>query len=149
MSSCCEDEVVTKGTVLLAPGVVPAGAELMRRAGLASEYMNLPLMVKSGNRTDAQAHNLRMGWLYRRPGYNLAARCDNTYGKHSWGNCGRSPKSNHASGRAIDCGFVKNGHYASFMLWPGALAVARSARIKAPLWSPWNRNIEAWHMELA
>ena len=149
MSTCCDDEVITKRQVLLSAGVVPAGKELMRRAGLASKYMGLPLLIKSGDRTDRQAHDFRMGYLKGWSGYSLAARCDNTYGIHNWASCGRSPKSNHASGNAIDCGFVKNGRYASFMLYPGALTVARKAGLKFPLWSPWNSKIEPWHAEKA
>ena len=149
MSCCCEPQVEPSvGKVLLAPGVVPAGAELMRRAGVASELMGLPLLVKSGDRTAAQAWSLRMRYL--RGAGPLAARCCSKYsGMHSWSACGKRPFSLHSQGRAIDCGFVKDGRYASFRLWPGSLAVAQKAGLKFNLWPPYNSAIEPWHCTLA
>ena len=143
---CCDAKT---GDVRLAPGVRPAGTELMRRVGLASAYRGLPILVKSGDRTPWEAHRLRMGWLRRLPGFNLAARCDHTYGIHSWAACGKTPRSNHARGLAVDMGFITSSGYRSFMLVPRALETARAVGLWAPLWSPWNLNIEAWHMEKA
>ena len=147
MSPCC-CEPTSVGEVLLAPGVRPAGAELMRRAGVASELMGLPLLVKSGDRDPHEAWVLRMRYLNGTG--NLAARCCWQSGRHSWSACGKQPTSLHSQGRAIDCGFVKDGRYDSFMNWPGALSVATRAGIKAPMWPPWGSSrIEPWHMTLA
>ncbi len=142
---CCEPDAPTSvGEVLLAPGVIPAKPELMRRAGVASELMGLPLLVKSGSRDPHTAWVLRMKYL--RGQGPLAARCCTKYsGMHSWSACGKNPTSMHARGLALDCGFVKNGRYDSFMNWPGALSVANRAGLKFNLWPPYNSRIEPWH----
>ncbi len=124
---------------------MPAGKELMRRAGVASQIMRLPLLIVSGDRTPYQAWQLRMKYL--RGTGNLAARCCRYSGAHSWSACGKTPTSNHARGKAIDCGWLTSSGYKSFMLVPGALNAARKAGMKAPMWPPWGGRIEAWHME--
>lgn len=135
------------GDVELAPGVRPAGAELMRRIGLASAHRGLPILVKSGDRTPYEAWVLRMRYLNGTG--NLAALCCWNRYKHSWSSCGKAPRSNHARGLAVDCGFVTSQGYRSFMLVPGSLATARAVGLRAPLWPPWGGRVEAWHMQLA
>lgn len=150
MSDCCDGDAKTP-KVILATGVVPASKELMRRAGVAAVLMWADLKVISGDRSPQKAWYLRNGYLRGWSGFNLAARCCDYYGIHSWLYCGKTPRSLHASGRAIDCGFISphNGSYTSFMKYPGAYDIAKIAGLKAPLWPPWNTKLEAWHMTLA
>jgi len=135
------------GKVTLASGAKPAGDELMRRLRKAAVYLGKEIRVISGDRTAYQAWILRMRYLNGTG--NLAARCCSQYGKHSWNACGKRPTSNHARGKAVDCGVIINGKYVSFMLAPGTHAAAKHARLKAPMWPPWGRRIEPWHLELA
>ena len=141
--SCCGGEVV------LAPGVIPAGQTLMARAETAASIMDLTLYIKSGDRTPYQAWYFYQGWVRRRAGFNLAAFCCGNRHPHSYAACGKAPRSNHARGLAIDCGWLTPNGYRSFMLVPGALKVARAAGLRAPMWPPWSSRIEPWHMELA
>ena len=145
MVTCCGP--VAGGDVRLRAGARPAGVELMRRIGVASELMRLPLLVVSGDRSPYEAWVLRMRQLNGTG--NLAALCCGNRYRHSWASCGKTPRSNHARGLAVDCGWVTGRGYRSFMLVPGAYRVAVAAGVMAPLWSPWNGRIEPWHMTLA
>ena len=143
MSPCCcePDAPATVGQVLLAPGARPAGDELMRRIGLVSKDIGLPILIKSGDRTAWEAYNFRM--MYLRGTGNLAARCCSKYsGIHSWSACGKNPWSNHARGRAIDCGTVRGGQYSSI----GYSTAARASMRKHGLCLPVPG--EKWHVEI-
>lgn len=127
------------GKVTLANGAKPAGDALMNRLRQVARDIGKEIRVISGDRTPYQAWTLRMRYLNGTG--NLAARCCTRYsGKHSWSACGKNPTSNHARGRAVDCG-VMNPGYRSI----GYYQPARNAMRKRGLCLPVGG--EPWHVE--
>lgn len=135
----------TQPYIQLASGVVAGNKPLMKRANAVGERLNRPVRVISGWRTDRQAWELRM--LYNAGKGNLAAPCCSKYGYsrewHSWESCGKDPWSNHADGKALDCGIVdKHGNYTSIGNYPGARVAIRANGLCLPVPG------EAWHLEI-
>lgn len=87
----------------------------------------------------------RDGYLRRKPGFNLAARCCTKYsGIHSWASCGKNPQSNHASGNACDTSILRSGRGGSFVnvgAWSGAREEMRRLGLCLPVGG------ENWHIE--
>ncbi len=133
--------VLPKGRVVMAPGATPPGADLMRRLRQVAAFIHLTIKIISGDRTPYQAWVLRMRYLNGTG--NLAALCCWQRGRHSWSSCGKSPRSNHARGKAADCGVILRGRYVSI----GKYGPARSAMRKFGLCLPVG-NGEIWHTEV-
>lgn len=101
--------------VELGEGVVAPGDELMHKLSDLGEGMHRLVHVVSGDRTPYQAWVLRQRYLDG-DGALAALCCLRFTGKHGWDSCGREPQSNHASGRAADCGLVLEMGYKSMGL---------------------------------
>ena len=60
--------------------------------------------------------------------------------------------SNHGRGYASDCGWEARGGggYVSYALAGGwTIDLLKKHQLKLPMWPPWSRQIEAWHIEKA
>jgi hypothetical protein len=125
-----------KGRVMLAPGVRPAGHDLMRRIRAVAHETGVDILIKSGDRTQAECEHF---WAVYQRGGALAAR--------PW-SCGGKCCSNHARGRAIDCGTLIHGTYKSIGYSPGVMrAVHKHGLWLAVRWSN-GRVREQWHLEV-
>ena len=125
-----------KGRVLLAPGVRPAGHDLMRRIRAVAHETGVDILIKSGDRTQKECEHF---WRVYQAGGALAAR--------PW-SCGGKCCSNHARGRAIDCGTVIGGRYRSI----GYNARVMRSVHKHGMWLAVrysNGNVrEQWHLQV-
>ena len=128
-----------KGKVIMAPGAKPAGKLLMGKLKQVSADTRIAIKVISGDRSAYQAWILRM--RYKRGTGNLAARCCWRYDIHSWSACGKSPRSNHARGKAVDAGTYINGNYSSLGYNPKIRAAMRRRGLCLPVPN------EPWHLE--
>ena len=120
---------------LICTGHWPVGAsgnDLLRRANAAARDAGRRLKIISGRRTEAEAARLWDGWVHRRPGYNLAARC-----------CPCT--SMHCVNKAIDCGWIiSKGNYLSAGSWPKG----RSLLQKHGLYEAVGHDREPWHWQV-
>ena len=129
--------------VSLADGARPCNDDLMKRLNQVGKGIQKRVHIVSGDRNPYEAWRLRQGWVHRRPGFNLAARCCSKYsGGHSWSSCGKDPWSNHARGQAADCG-VLDPNYRSIGYHAGARKWLR--KLDCALVVPG----EKWHVERA
>ena len=122
--------------------VAPPGDQVMRILDGVGQRLGRYVKIISGDRTPYQAWQLRMRYLNGTG--NLAALCCSNAGRHSWAACGKTPHSNHARGRAADCGVVHSGRstgYTSLGAWPGAKAALRAEGGCLPVPG------ELWHVE--
>lgn len=123
--------------------VAPPGEPVMRRLDDVGRLLGRYVKVISGDRTPYQAWQLRMRYLEGRG--NLAALCCHISGRHTWQQCGKSPRSNHARGQAADCGVVHSGRatgYTNIGAWPGARTAMRKVDLCLPVPG------ENWHAEV-
>ena len=124
------------GRVLLAPGVRPAGPRLMAAIRAVAKETGTDLLIKSGDRTQAECEHF---WRVYKNGGALAA--------NPWG-CGGRCCSNHASGRAIDVGTLKNGVYRSIGYDARVMrSVHKHGMWLAVRW-PSGAIREQWHLQL-
>jgi hypothetical protein len=127
---------VPNGRVMLARGVRPAGHDLMRRIRAVARETGVDILIKSGDRTQAECEHF---WRVYQAGGALAAR--------PW-SCGGKCCSNHARGRAIDCGTLVGGKYNSI----GYHARVMKSVHKHGLWLAVRysngRVREQWHLEV-
>ena len=134
------------GRVLLAPGVRPAGPRLMRAIRAVAKETGTDLLIKSGDRTPYEAWSLRMRYL--RGAGALAALCCWRTGYHSWGACGKTPRSAHASGRAIDVGTLKRGVYRSIGYDSRVMRSVHRHGMWLSVRTSSGRIIEQWHLSM-
>lgn len=117
------------------------GADLVRRLNNVGRAIQRRIIITSGDRSPREAWEARMDYLR---GGNLAAQCCWLVGFHSWDECGKTPYSNHAKGKAADCvvetrsrGWVNIGEHRK----------ARKAMDRRGLCLPVGSG-ETWHVEV-
>lgn len=118
-----------------------AGRELCRRLNNAGRLIQRRIIITSGDRNAREAWEARMDYLR---GGNLAAQCCWLVGFHTWEECGKSPYSNHARGRAADC-VVETRHRGWVNI--GEVRRARKAMRRRGLCLPVGSG-ETWHVEV-
>jgi hypothetical protein len=129
--------------VELAPGVRAPNHDLMKALNFVGTHLRLKIRIISGWRGNHEQWVLYMRFL-RGEGNKAAPCCYQHQGyQHTWAQCGKHSLSNHADGKAADCGVIlPNGEYVSIGNYKGARALLKKAGACLPV------DGEAWHAEM-
>jgi hypothetical protein len=121
----------------------PTNQKLLRKLNRVGKKRRRELRCVSGGRDAFTAWQLRMKYL--RGQGNTAAPCCAYTGIHTWKACGKSPRSNHASGNAADMNVVKRGRLVSIGLDKRCKKLLYKFGLCLPVRIP---QYEPWHVEV-
>jgi hypothetical protein len=118
-----------------------AGKVLRRKLHRVARRIRRELVITSGDRNAREAWEARMDYLN---GGTLAAQCCDRTDRHSWAECGKTPWSKHADGRAADVELVRrNAKRVNIGESDRARAAMRLEGLCLPVGAG-----ETWHVEV-